>query len=124
MIPDTTHIRIDDDRRVHDGIRSKFESTLATPKFLAFSSGNVSVSDVTSSTATISWHTTKNVASLIEYGLSKAYDGVVFDLALVQDHSIVLTGLRPSTTYHFSVASTVSTNPKPTTKDATFGTAP
>ena len=61
---------------------------------------------VTSSTATITWTTDKAANSKVNYGLTTAYGLTVSSSALVTSHSLILTGLTPSTTYHYQVQST------------------
>src|SRR5262249_46353914 len=59
-----------------------------------------------STTATITWTTDKNSDSQVGYGVSTAYGSTTpRDSAMVQSHSVVLTGLTPSSTYFFEVRS-------------------
>jgi len=60
---------------------------------------------VTSSTATITWKTDKSATSKVNYGLTTAYGLTVSSGVLVTSHSLTLTGLTPSTTYHYQVQS-------------------
>jgi hypothetical protein len=60
---------------------------------------------VTSSTATISWTTNKNATSVVNYGLTTGYGETVSSDTSVTEHSLTITGLAPSTTYHFQVQS-------------------
>ncbi len=85
---------------------------------------NGRLSNIGSTSATISWLTDRSVSSLVEFGRNLAYDGVMFDSALVTTHRVILTGLSRGTTYHYRILSTVSTNPTPTTNDLAFTTAP
>lgn len=61
----------------------------------------------TSATATISWLTNESANSQVEYGLSACPCGTTspLDLSSVAKHSVTLTGLSPSTTYHYRVRS-------------------
>jgi glucose/arabinose dehydrogenase/PKD repeat protein len=66
----------------------------------------VSSSNVTGSSATISWTTNEPATSQIEYGTSTAYGTLTaIDPALVTPHSLTLTGLAPETTYNYRVRS-------------------
>ena len=67
---------------------------------------NVTVSSVTSGTATIQWTSDANSDSQIEFGPTLGY-GQVWPLSTtrVQNHAVTLTGLLPKTIYHFRVYS-------------------
>ncbi|MDX1980677.1 MAG: Ig-like domain-containing protein, partial [Bryobacteraceae bacterium] len=66
----------------------------------------VSANPVTTSTATITWTTDKPSDSRVAYGLTSAYGSLTpLDTAMVTSHSIVISGLSPSTTYHYQVIS-------------------
>jgi len=124
IIPNIYHDKIDNDEQyVHPAVSSRFRGLLRTPRAAIFAVTGVTVFDITSTSATITWSTTKSVGSFVEYGLSQAYDGAFGDMLLNQTHRTTLICLLPSTTYHFSIVSAVSSNPKPT-NDATFTTAP
>jgi hypothetical protein len=57
-------------------------------------------------TATVTWTTDENSTSQVAYGPTAAYEnGSVGDAALVTEHSVTLTGLNASTTYHCQVTS-------------------
>ena len=58
-------------------------------------------------TATVSWMTDEPATSRVEYGLDATYGtSSPIDTTRVTSHSVALTGLSPSTTYHFRVEST------------------
>ncbi|MFQ5863883.1 MAG: cohesin domain-containing protein [bacterium] len=60
----------------------------------------------------------------MEYGLSENYGSETTDASLVTNHTIALSGLRASTTYHYRVASTDSEGNGPTySEDRTFTTS-
>jgi|GEM_PF-920678 len=69
---------------------------------------NVSTS-VTSSTATVTWNTDLNSNSFVEYGIDVAYGSASGKYDLTQNHSVTLSGLLPSTTYHFRMRSKADT---------------
>ena len=122
VVPNVRHDTIDNDEpNVHTPISQVFAHLLTVPTVVQSSITGVSVSNITSTSAIVTWNTTKNVPSLVEYGLTPAYEGAVFDGALVQQHSVTLTGLLPSIKFHFSIVWPVSSNPM-STKDATFVT--
>jgi uncharacterized repeat protein (TIGR01451 family) len=77
---------------------------------------NVSASDIGSYGATISWDTSDNATSQVFYDThfheniaDYAYHSVA-DPTLVPDHSVPLTGLSPSTTYHYRAKSVATVN--------------
>lgn len=67
---------------------------------------NVFATNVTDSTATITWLTNENANSRVTYGTSIPPGTNKDDLTnYVTSHSLTLTGLTPCTTYYFSVTS-------------------
>lgn len=67
----------------------------------------VTAGNIQSSTVTISWTTDKPASSQVDYGLTTAYgNSTNIDNTLVTSHSVALTGLNPSSTYHYRVRST------------------
>jgi hypothetical protein len=82
---------------------------LLTPEETAFHSIIISVvsnTNVTETTATITWTTNELVTSQVEYGLTAAYgSSTILDHNLVINHSVTITGLSPNTTYHYRVKS-------------------
>ena len=77
---------------------------------------NVSASDIGSYGATISWDTSDNATSQVFYDTQShdstagyAYHSVA-DPALLTEHSVLLTGLSPSTTYHYRAKSVATVN--------------
>jgi len=84
---------------------------------------NVSVSNVTSSTASISWTTDQPSSSQVDYGTTTNYgSSTPLNPTLVTSHSASLTALTPSTTYHFIVLSQDSNPTVSASSDATFTT--
>src|ERR1017187_8698812 len=66
----------------------------------------ITASTITASGATITWITDKNSDSQVAYGATAAYGSVsVLDPAPVTSHTINLTELAASTTYHYKVVS-------------------
>jgi len=68
---------------------------------------NVSVSDVYTCQAKISWQTDELSNSIVEYSTSSDFSGYLAktDSQMGKSHSVVLTGLLPNTTYYFRVKS-------------------
>lgn len=78
--------------------------------------------NITSTSATISWTTDVPANSTVNYGLTTAYGSQATDSSQVTSHSLSITGLTPSTLYHYQC---VSTNAYGTVQssDLTFTTA-
>lgn len=69
----------------------------------------VQASGVTSSAATIQWTTSPGGTSQVDYGLTSSYGSQsTLNPTLLTTHSVALSGLAPSTTYHFRVRSAPS----------------
>ena len=62
-------------------------------------------SNITASSADITWTTDEDADSRVDYGETEAYGLLETDLSLVTNHSVSLTGLAASTTYHVKVTS-------------------
>jgi len=60
-----------------------------------------SVSNITSSSATISWTSTIAATSSVEYGINSSYGTTLFNNTAQTTHTFNLTGLTPNTTYHY-----------------------
>ncbi|MDY6966747.1 MAG: Ig-like domain-containing protein [Halobacteriota archaeon] len=68
---------------------------------------NVTATDITSNSATITWDTDEASDSLVKYGTESGnYMQQKYNLINVTSHSVDLTGLMPGTTYYFVVNST------------------
>src|SRR6266542_4264203 len=82
---------------------------------------SIQATNITSSGATISWTTNVASTSQVEYGTTTAYGSLTpLDTLLVTSHSLPLTGLADSTTYHFRVRSTDSAGNASVSADQTF----
>lgn len=75
-----------------------------------------------STSATITWATNELATSKVDYGLADTYGSFVSDPTLVTSHSMELTGLSSSTTYHFKVTSEDSSGNSASSADLTFTT--
>ena len=66
----------------------------------------VNVSDITETSATITWTTDKPATSKVEYGETEDYGTTTpLDEELTTSHSVTLDGLEPNTTYYYRVIS-------------------
>jgi chitodextrinase len=78
-------------------------STAAKADTTAPSLSAASVSNITASTATITWTSDEPSSSSISYGTT-ALNQRSEDTALVSNHSLTLTGLNASTSYNFTIS--------------------
>jgi ribosomal protein S27E len=67
---------------------------------------NVRVVGITDKSAIITWSTDEEADSSVDFGLTTAYGSSKLDPGFVSAHSVPLSGLTPTTTYHFRVQST------------------
>jgi len=102
---------------------------LATSADFTFTTvGPPSISGVSSSnkkknSATITWSTNQSADSQIEYGTTTAYGATTaVDPLMVTSHGYTLTGLQPSTLYHYRVKSRNNVNLTGVSPDFTFST--
>lgn len=66
---------------------------------------DILVSDVTSSSVKVSWTTDDSADSTVYYGTTTSYGSTASDGTATTSHSVTLTGLSASTTYHYKVKS-------------------
>jgi endonuclease I len=82
-----------------------------------------SVTGIGSSSATVVWTTNEISNSWVYYGLTTSYSDTVKNESDVTSHSVGLSGLAASTTYHYKVSSVDPMNNGPTySGDNTFTT--
>lgn len=86
---------------------------------------NVQSGSITGTTAVVTWTTDQSADSKANYGTTTSYGSQATNASLVTSHSISLSGLAPTTTYHFQCVST-NLNGTATSGDYTFvtGVAP
>jgi len=89
---------------------------------LSLQISDVSASDIGYHSATISWKTNGLADSLVEYDTTTDYGYIVYNPTLVSEHSITLTGLSSSTTYHYRVKSVTADGSEAISDDYTFTT--
>ena len=73
--------------------------------------------------ATTTWTTDEAATSKVVYGLTTGYGFASSSASLVTSHSIMLSGLTASSTYHYAVVSTDSVGNTATSSDQTFTTS-
>jgi len=83
---------------------------------------NIQVTDITNSTATVSWNTNELTTGQVEYGLSSFYgEASDYDNTLSTSHSITLTGLSAGSLYHFRILARDASLNETLSNDGTFG---
>jgi len=83
---------------------------------------SVNISNISDTTATISWTTNHDTTGELDYGLDGSYGSTQTDSNSSSSHSIALSSLTANTTYHYNIK---ATNDNGTTElgDHTFTTA-
>jgi hypothetical protein len=107
---------------VSSGYSNQVSKTIAdtTPPTIS----SVVASGVTASGATVTWTTDEASTSAVEYGLTTSYGASsALDSTRVTAHSRTLSGLTPSTAYHFRVLSVDATGNAGVSADYTLTTA-
>ncbi len=84
---------------------------------------NISISNITTDSATITWTTDQPSSTFIEYGTTTSYGSSMIDSTLTTSHGITLPNLTSATTYHFKVTLTNSYGFSSSSGDNTFTTA-
>lgn len=84
---------------------------------------NVAVSNITATTATITWSTNALSDSRVNYGLTNAYGSQSTNATNVTSHTVTLSSLTPSAEYHYQCVS-VNAYGTATSADYVFTTTP
>lgn len=93
---------------------------IGTPDTTPPEISGISVSNITTTSATVSWTTNELSDSRVDYGTSISYGLNVTDSLLTTTHSINLTGLTAGTGYHFRIQSKDPSNNIASSSDNTF----
>ena len=73
----------------------------------------------------ITWTTDENASSRVEYGLNGAYGNLTReDTTLVENHSAVLSGIKPETLYHYRIIARDDSDNTTVSPDHTFKALP
>ncbi|MFQ5707774.1 MAG: glycoside hydrolase family 88 protein, partial [bacterium] len=85
---------------------------------------NVFVSNISATGVTVNWQTDEAADTQIEYGFDTNYDSTTtLQTGLVTQHAQAVTGLAPSTTYHYRVLSQDANGNRSQSGDFTFTTS-
>jgi glucose/arabinose dehydrogenase/PKD repeat protein len=80
--------------------------------------------NITGTSARITWNTNEGATSQVEYGLTTSYGSLSpLDATLVTAHSVALSGLAPNTTYNYRVISSDAAGNQKGSANSTFETA-
>jgi hypothetical protein len=97
--------------------------TISAPDITAPVISSVTSSGVTNTAATVTWTTNEASSSQVEYGTSAAYGSqTTLDSNMDTSHSVNITGLNVSTTYHYRVLSSDAAVNQSVSGDYTFTT--
>jgi peroxiredoxin/predicted nucleic acid-binding Zn ribbon protein len=114
---------ISKDKSKNEAIAEGDFTTSAETGVTAPTISGIQVSNIADLHATISWVTDKAATSQVEYGITDAYGSTTpLDESLTNSHSTTLTGLAPTTTYHFKVKSKDASGNEVASQDQTFTT--
>jgi hypothetical protein len=83
----------------------------------------VQATGMTASSATIGWQTNNSANSRVDYGTTATYGSFASDATSVTNHSLTLSGLASTTTYHYQVTSVDGSAQTAKSVDLTFTTS-
>ncbi|MBP9773892.1 MAG: fibronectin type III domain-containing protein [Candidatus Peribacteraceae bacterium] len=93
----------------------------------ALAISNISITNVSPDTATVNWTTNEAATTLVDYGPTAAYGNfrpTAQPTVVSVNHTVILTGLTPGSTYHYKVTSGNLTSGTVASGDLTFNTPP
>jgi hypothetical protein len=106
-------------------ITTTLDTTNATVDNQLATISSVASSNLTASGATIAWTTDETADTQVEYGGTTSYgSSSSLNTSLVTSHSVGLSGLAPSTLYHYRVRSRDAAGNLSVSGDFAFTTAP
>lgn len=109
-----------------DGRKSSYDgsfNTLAAPDVTPPVISNIQISGLSDNEARISWQTDEHAICFIEYGKSSGYgQSIKPDSEAAQQHTYILKGLAPQTTYHLRITSTDAAENRSQSGDIEFST--
>ncbi len=91
---------------------------------LTIGSGSLNITNVVVQTGTtaasVTWATSIAANSTVEFGATAAYGNTISDANYVLSHSLLISGLSPSSVYHYRIVSYDASGNMAVTSDATF----
>lgn len=84
---------------------------------------NLSVVDLTQSSARVTWTTNESASSIVQYGKNENYESQKSTTKLLTTHSVILTGLQKATSYHYRLRLEDAAGNPTVTTDQIFTTA-
>ncbi len=107
--------------RFHGACNTAMLNVTPPPLYPAIS--NVTASNITPNSATISWTTDQPTTGLVEYGPTTSYASTVTDSNQATNHSVTLSNFSPGSAYHFKITATNGSGLSSATGDNTFTTS-
>ncbi len=101
-------------------------TTLSMPVFVTTPAtlSNIASSNVTETSATVTWNTDIGATSQVHYGIFTGYgQSATLDTTFRANHSVALSNLTPDTVYHYQVVSKNSAGDSTISTDYTFTTS-
>lgn len=83
---------------------------------------SVAVTNITPTSATITWNTNEASSTQVQYGTTTVYDSIANGTSNATSHSVALNNLTANTLYHYFVMSADDANNSASSADATFTT--
>ncbi len=80
------------------------------------------MTNVSCTSATISWTTENAVGTRVEYGQDDTYDSIAEPASTGDSHQVSLTGLEPARNYHYRVVAESETGHRATSQELAFRT--
>ena len=108
---------------VLDRFSVTIDNSASTPDTTAPIISNVAASNITATSADITWTTDEAADSRADYGPNTSYGSFETDAVMVASHSINLTGLEASSTFHYMATSADTSGNSASSVDFTFTTA-
>jgi hypothetical protein len=114
------HTTIDDSGEVFAGVDQKVVGLVGLADTPPLSISQLTVKKLKATSVVITWTTNLRAISFLQYGTTEAYMGTALATENVRLHTLTLSGLAPSTTYHYRVLSVAPGRQVASTLDATF----
>lgn len=83
---------------------------------------SIAITNITQSSATVTWNTNENATSILDYGTTTDYGSNKLSATLVTSHSFDLSSLQSGVTYHVRVKSQDASSNIASSTDVTFAT--